>query len=234
MIFYQRERHLPGRPERRPAATLVLSMVRDDSASREVWTNPDHGAFGGMSSSTIAIECSTVSHAWILKLGALAEACGISLIDAPVSGSRPQADSGELVFLVGGATKDVDACRNLLMVMGAAVHHLGPLGAGTMVKLATNALMGVQVAATAELFGILSSGGVDVAKAFEAIGSTAASSLVSQRSVVSMASRNFAPQFPVSLIEKDFGYVMGLLTALAALPRSRPPIVYLLQPSSKD
>ncbi|KAF1023303.1 MAG: 2-hydroxy-3-oxopropionate reductase [Pseudomonas sp.] len=199
-------------------AQLVLSMVRDDAASRDVWLNPEHGAVSGMSPASLAVESSTVSHAWIVELGQALKDKGLQLIDAPVSGSRPQAEAAQLVFLVGGEPVAVEAARPVLLAMGSSLHHVGPLGAGTLVKLATNALLGVQVTTLAELFGMLGTQGVDLAKAFEAVGATSVSSIASQRSAASMAAGNFAPQFPVSLIEKDFGYVVSAAGGAQAAP----------------
>ncbi|BBP76744.1 3-hydroxyisobutyrate dehydrogenase [Pseudomonas sp. Ost2] len=199
-------------------AAIVLSMVRDDAASGDVWLHPQHGAFAGMNASSIAIESSTVSHEWVLDLGQAARARGLSLIDAPVSGSRPQAEAGQLVFLVGGEAAAVEAAREVLQAMGSSIHHVGALGAGALVKLATNALLGVQVTTLAELFGILGAHGVDLGKAFEAVGATSVSSIASQRSAASMTAGNFAPQFPVALIEKDFGYAVSAAGGAAAAP----------------
>ncbi|MGY2374374.1 NAD(P)-dependent oxidoreductase [Pseudomonas sp. SDO524_S393] len=190
-------------------ASIVLSMVRDDAASRDVWLSPEHGAAAGMAPDSIAIESSTVSHEWILALGKALQVKGLALIDAPVSGSRPQAEAAQLVFLVGGAPAVVEAARTVLLAMGTSLHHVGPLGAGALVKLATNALLGVQVTTLAELFGMLGKQGVDLTKAFDAVAATSVSSVASQRSAASMAAGNFAPQFPVTLIEKDFGYVVS-------------------------
>ncbi|KAF1018706.1 MAG: 2-hydroxy-3-oxopropionate reductase [Pseudomonas sp.] len=199
-------------------AQLVLSMVRDDAASRDVWLNPEFGAAAGMSSACLAVESSTLSHAWIVELGQALNAKGLQLIDAPVSGSRPQAEAAQLVFLVGGEAAAVGSARAALLAMGSSLHHVGPLGAGTLVKLATNALLGVQVTTLAELFGMLGAQGVDLGRAFEAVGATSVSSIAAQRSAASMTAGNFAPQFPVSLIENDFGYVVSAAGGAQAAP----------------
>ncbi|MFJ5295468.1 NAD(P)-dependent oxidoreductase [Pseudomonas sp. NPDC088368] len=199
-------------------ASIVLSMVRDDIASDRVWLDPQHGAFGGMASDSLAIECSTLSPRWVKALGEAANEAGIRLIDAPVSGSRPQAEAAQLVFLVGGDEADVAFARDVLGNMGSSIQHVGPLGAGTLVKLTTNAMLGVQVTAMAELFGILAKSGVNLKVAFDAVGATAVSSIASQRSVGLMLEGKFEPQFPVELIEKDFGYLVGAAGSPAAAP----------------
>ncbi|KAB5625419.1 NAD(P)-dependent oxidoreductase [Pseudomonas putida] len=213
--------HAQNPHEAAQSADVVLSMVRDDEASKEVWLHPETGALGAMSKNAVAVECSTVSHDWIKALGECTGEAGIPLIDAPVSGSRPQAESGQLVFLVGGDQNAVAAAKDVLLAMGSAVNHVGPLGSGTLVKLATNALLGVQVATLAELMGILASHQVDLSKAFEAIGSTTVSSAAAQRSASLMIASDFTPQFTVELINKDFGYAIKA----AGGSKSAPTIV---------
>src|SRR5277367_6069125 len=84
---------------------FVFTMVRDDDISRKVWLDPETGALTGMKSGAIAIECSTITPAWARELGDAIGKTGIKMLEAPVSGSTPQGQDAQLVFLVGG---DVD------------------------------------------------------------------------------------------------------------------------------
>ncbi len=70
-----------------------------------------------------------------------------------VSGSTPQAEKAELVFLVGGDTDAVQRAQPVMKALGSEIRHAGPVGSGALAKLATNTLMGVQMAALAELIG---------------------------------------------------------------------------------
>lgn len=87
------------------------------------------------------------------ELTAVFRARGVQCLDAPVVGSRAQADAGQLVHLVGGRTQALDRVRPVLSAIGCAVHHLGPAGSGAAMKVVVNALLGMQVAAMAELLG---------------------------------------------------------------------------------
>lgn len=193
----------------RDAATgsdIVLSMVRDDEASEAVWLEPERGALIGMSDEAIGVESSTLSPAWIAKLASAFGARGIPLVDAPVVGTRPQADAGSLVFLVGG---DADAVGNLdaaFEAMGSAVHHLGPVGRGCAMKLAVNALFAIQVAALGELLGNLSRSGIDPAATMEVIGGLAVTSPAAKGTGGLMVRQEYSPLFPVELVAKDLGY----------------------------
>lgn len=189
-------------------ADFVIGMVRDDEASRQVWLSPETGALAGMRNGAIAIESSTMSREWIFELGKEAQALGISFVEAPVSGSRPQAEAGQLIYFVGGDEEAAKRAEPLLETMGGAIHYVGPLGAGAMTKLATNALLGIQVTAMAELVGILKRSGVDADRVLQAVAETVVCSPFAKRAADGMLAGDFAPQFPVELVAKDFGYVL--------------------------
>lgn len=191
-------------------AEMAFAMLRDDEASRSVWLDEETGALGGLSAGAVGVESSTLTPDWVKELGKAASVAGRALIDAPVSGSRPQAEGGALIFLVGGEAEAVRRAEPVLRLMGSAVNHLGPVGAGAEAKLVVNALMGVQVTALAELIGLMRGAGVDPARVLEVVATTPAWSGAAARASASMLSGDFAPLFPVELIEKDLGYTLGL------------------------
>jgi 3-hydroxyisobutyrate dehydrogenase len=198
-------------------ADFVIAMVRDNEASGEVWLS-DNGALAGMKKGAIAIESSTLTPSWIRKLGNAIALCGVAFLEAPVAGSRPQAEAAKLVYFIGGDQADLKEAEPVLKTMGESIHFVGPLGSAALVKLATNALMGVQLTTIAELIGMLRSAGVDVAGAIKAISGTAAWSPAANNLSGSMLAGTFEPQFPVELIEKDFGYVIEAAGSPAAVP----------------
>jgi 3-hydroxyisobutyrate dehydrogenase len=195
-----------------------MAMVRDNEASRQIWLDPDTGAFAGMAAGAIAIESSTLTPEWTRELGAHAAARGLALLEAPVAGSLPQAEAAQLIYFAGGKEAILEQARPVLQAMGSAIHHVGPVGAGALVKLATNTLLGVQVTVLAELIGMLKHAGADVARSLEAVAATPVWSPAAQRLSGSMLANNFAAQFPIQLIEKDFGYTMQAAGSTAAAP----------------
>lgn len=213
---------LPSSTPREAAsqADFVMAMVRDDGASREVWLDPNRGAMAAMKPGTIAIECSTLSPGWVRELGESAASRGIALLEAPVSGTLPQAEAAQLIYLVGGDETTLGRCEPVLKAMGSAIRFVGPLGTGALTKLATNTLLGVQVTVLAELIAMLRRSGADAARALEAVAATPVWSTVASRIVASMLTGNFAPQFPIALIEKDFGYTLDA----AGSPQAAPTI----------
>ncbi len=190
-------------------ADLVVVMVTDDAASRAVWTGPV-GALAGLSPAAVAVESSTLTPGWVGELAGLVTERGARFLDAPVSGSRPQAQAGSLVYLVGGDDDAVETARPAFEAMGSAVHHVGPVGQGALVKLAVNAFMGVQVTAAAELLAALGASGVAPETAAAVIGATPVAGPVAATVLRLMAAGQHDPLFPVDLIEKDLGYALGM------------------------
>lgn len=187
-------------------ADLVISMVRDDAASRDVWLG-ERGALSAMSDDAIGVECSTLSLPYVNELAAAFRNADRQFLDAPLAGSRPQAEAGQLIFMVGGREQALETARPALAAMGGAIHHAGGNGAGATVKLMVNALFGVQVAVLAELIGLARAAGIDTAKAVEILGATPVASPAAKAAAAAMLAGNFTPAFPIDLVAKDFGLI---------------------------
>ena len=190
-------------------ADYVIAMVRDDQASKEVWLDPLIGAFEGMKAGAIAIDSSTLSVNWVKKLSQFAIERDIPFIEAPVSGSRPQAEAAQLIYLVGGSLENYTKCSELLKSMGSIINYTGEVGNGALAKLCTNTLLGMQVATLAELISTLHRhNDADVEKIIKALSSTGAWSPAASGISTMMVKGIFDPMFPVELIEKDFRYTL--------------------------
>jgi 3-hydroxyisobutyrate dehydrogenase-like beta-hydroxyacid dehydrogenase len=199
-------------------AEFAIAMVRDDDASTAVWLDPAAGALAAMPRGSVAIECSTLGPRHV---GHLAERCAsaeVGFLDAPVVGSRPQAEAARLVYLVGGDAAILERARPVLSAAGDALHHAGPPGAGTILKLAINALLGIQVAAAAELFGWLQRAAIDLPAAVRIIGSLPSCSIAAKAALESMLSQSFSPLFPAELARKDLDYALEAGGDPAGLP----------------
>ena len=193
-------------------ADIVVSMVTDDDASRAVWTGPK-GTLAGLATGAVAVESSTLSPSWTTDLAASVRDAGATFLDAPVAGSRPQADAGALIYLVGGDAEAVERVRPVFEVLGGAVHHVGPVGQGAAIKLAVNALYAVQVAAVAEQLAMLRAAGVDEARAAEVLGATPVASPAAVGAMGAIVARRFDPLFPIDLVEKDLRYAVAAARA---------------------
>jgi 3-hydroxyisobutyrate dehydrogenase len=113
---------------------FIIAMVSNDEASRHVWLDGSSGALAGTKAGAIAIESSTLTPAWVRELANAATQVGVALLDAMVSGSTPQAESAQLVFLVGGDAESLKRAEPLLKALGSSIQHAGPEGCGALEK----------------------------------------------------------------------------------------------------
>ena len=205
-------------------ADFIISMVADDTASRSLWLG-EHGALAAARSGAVCIECSTVTVNWVRELAAAAAQKKCEFLDAPVTGSKTQAASGELSFIVGGEAATLDKARPVLAAMSKAIIHLGPTGSGALLKLINNFVCGVQIAALAEAMAMIERSGLDRAKALEILTNGAPGSPLVKAVSTRMTTPDLTPNFLLRLMAKDLGYAIleggklsvELTTAAAAL-----------------
>jgi 3-hydroxyisobutyrate dehydrogenase-like beta-hydroxyacid dehydrogenase len=190
------------------SADLVIAMVTDDAASRELWLDPEQGALLGMEAGAIAIESSTLTPEWVRELDTRIVARGAQFLDAPVIGSRPQAEAGQLIHLVGGEKETVERVRGALSAVGGALYHVGPVGTGALMKLAVNALFAIQVASVAEIMALLERAGLKAEMVAGLLGNLPVTSPAAKGAAALIAARNFAPLFPIDLVVKDLNYAL--------------------------
>ena len=186
-------------------AEFVVTMVADDRASREVWAGP-LGALSGASDGAVLIDSSTISPHWALELAALARARGCALLDAPVTGSKPQAQKGELVFLVGGHAEILEQARPVLVSMSRGIVYLGPNGAGATMKLINNFLCGVQAVGIAEAVSWIERSGLERDAAISILTGGAPGSPLVKALADRMVHQNYAVNFRLDLMVKDLAY----------------------------
>jgi 3-hydroxyisobutyrate dehydrogenase len=117
-------------------AEMVIAMLADDEASRAVWLG-ESGALAAMERGAVAIDSSTLTVECMRALGVAAAARGVSFLDAPVTGSKPQAEQGALRFLIGGDAAAVKRVTPVLAAMSREQVHLGPAGSGALLKPST-------------------------------------------------------------------------------------------------
>ena len=205
-------------------AQIILSMVADDSASRAVWLGKK-GALSGASPGSVLIESSTLSLGWVKELEAAGAQRGCEFLDAPVTGTKPHAACGELLFLVGGSADALDAARPVFSVLGRDIVHLGPTGSGAFMKLINNFLCGVQAASFAEALALVDAGGLDRGRAASILSGGAPGSGIVKRMAERIAANDFTPTFALRWMAKDLAYALNgasrngvaLQTANAAL-----------------
>ena len=207
-------------------ADVVHAMLADDDASRAVWMG-ESGALGAMRAGAIAIESGTLTVEWMRELAVAAEAQGVGFLDAPVTGSKVQAETGALTFLVGGPSEVLERVRSMLSAMGGNIVHLGPHGSGAMMKLINNFMCGVQAASLAEAIGMASRSGLAVEQAASVLAGGSPGSPLVRNLSTRMVQRDYSPNFFVKLMVKDLSYAgaafarAGIELASADVARER-------------
>lgn len=189
-------------------ADIVLAMVADDAASAEVWKGPS-GVLANTNRDAVLIECSTLSLHWVRELAAAATERGCAFIDAPVTGTKPHAEQGQLLFLAGGDGASIDRARPAFQAMGRDVVHLGPTGSGTLIKLVNNFLCGVQAVSLAEALVFIERSGLDQAAALKVLLEGAPGSPLIKTLSGRMKSKDYTTNFALELMRKDLDYAIA-------------------------
>lgn len=197
-------------------ADAIISMVADDDASRGIWMG-EQGVFAGRPrTGALMIECSTLSHDWVLELAAEAQRRSFRYIDCPVTGLPDMAAAGELTLLVGATPADLADARSLLAAFSTSTIHFGPIGAGTAYKLMINLQGAIQIAAVAEGMALAERAGLQLRAVAEAIaaGQAASPQVVRNSRRMADGEHERSVQFTPQLRAKDVDYAMRLARKL--------------------
>jgi 2-hydroxy-3-oxopropionate reductase len=189
-------------------ADVVISIVKDDAAVREVLGGPD-GAIAAARPGSLVVDMSTVSPAAARELAGEAAARGVGFLDAPVSGGDVGARDGTLSIMVGGEAADVERARPAFEVLGSRVTHVGGAGAGQVAKACNQVLVAVIFGGLAEALVLGSKLGVEPAAILDAVGGGMAANRIMEVRRSNFLDHDFAPGFKVDLHHKDLEIALG-------------------------
>ena len=184
------------------SAEVVLSMVTDDAALQAITAGPQ-GLLAGLDAGSVYVDMSTVSPQASRELAERVHALGARMLDAPVSGSIPQAESGTLAIMVGGERQAFAAVEPLLRELGQTVTHIGPNGQGLLLKLAINISLAVQTLAFSEGLLLAERAGVDPEVAAEVMSTSSIGSPMLKARVPLLLHLPEHAWFDVELMQKD-------------------------------
>jgi 3-hydroxyisobutyrate dehydrogenase/glyoxylate/succinic semialdehyde reductase len=128
---------------------VIFTMLAHPDAVEEAATGKE-GFLSHLSPGRMWVDCSTVNPSFSKKMADVARSRDLRFLGAPVTGSKGPAAEGKLIFWVGGAASDLEACRPLLECMGSRIVHCGGPGTGTALKMVMNQLLGTFLAAFSE------------------------------------------------------------------------------------
>lgn len=195
------------------SADVVLTSLADDAAVRAVYADALEGFHPGQ----VVLEMSTIAPQTVLGVAPSVQARGATLLDAPVSGSVPVVERGELLIMVGGDADALDRARPVLEALSSRIIHVGQLGTGATMKLAVNALVHGLNAALSESLVLAERAGVDRTAAYEvfASGAAAAPFVLYKRAAFERPDET-PVAFRLDLVGKDLDLILELARAVGA------------------
>jgi 3-hydroxyisobutyrate dehydrogenase-like beta-hydroxyacid dehydrogenase len=189
-------------------ASLVCLCLRDDDAVRQVLLGPK-GVVAGAAPGTLVVDFSTIAPATSEALAKTLAGHGLAYLDAPVTGGTEGARAGALVVLVGGDPLDLERARPLLEVVGGALHHFGPVGAGQRVKAVNQVLVAGSYTAVAEAMALGVRMGLPMEAVCGALQGGAAGSWALRHRAGAMLAGHFPLGFKLELHRKDLAIALA-------------------------
>jgi 3-hydroxyisobutyrate dehydrogenase-like beta-hydroxyacid dehydrogenase len=193
-------------------ADVILSSLTNDDAVKSVYTDPQ-GVFAYARRGSAIIEMSTVLPATSRELYDLSREAEVKFLDSPVSGSTPAAEEGTLTLFCGGDEELFQAAQPIFSAIASQHFYLGGSGSGTAMKLVANTLLGVGMQAIAESVALGQREGLDRHRLFEVLSRTAVIAPAHLGKLSRADAGDYSPQFPIRLMNKDFGLVLETAAA---------------------
>ena len=202
---------------------FLITCLPSPAATRAVLEGPE-GVIAGLTPGKVWLEMSTTDQAEVIRLGALIAAKGGQAMDCPVSGGCHRAATGNIAIFAGGARETFEKVLPVLMILGRQILHTGPLGSASKLKVVTNYLCTVHLAALAEALTVCKVAGMDMNTAYEAIRISSGNSFVheTESQVILNGSRDIG--FTMDLVIKDVGLFDQLAQELK-VPLEISPLV---------
>jgi 3-hydroxyisobutyrate dehydrogenase-like beta-hydroxyacid dehydrogenase len=194
-------------------AGVAITMVPDAPEVEETLFG-EEGAVHGLEPGALAVDMSTIAPSASRKIAEQLAERGIGFVDAPVTGSRPKAESGTLTIMVGGAGEQVQRARPLFEAMGERIVHIGPQGHGAMTKVIANTVTAINAVAIAEALTMARTAGVDLERFLEVARAGSSGSTMLELKGEPMVEHDFDPLFRLDHMLKDVRHCIAEAKAL--------------------
>ncbi len=194
-------------PAAAASENVVFSIVLDDSALRDLYERED-GVLSG--SATVWVDCSSVSPGASKAAAEAAAAKGVKFVSAPVSGNPGVVRAGRLIFAVSGPESAIETARPYFDVIGRAVHVVGDSNQASVVKICTNALLGVLMETLSEVAILGEKSGVKREALLNFINDSAVGSPFSTYKTAALVNLDFTPTFTSEAQRKDLRLALSL------------------------
>jgi 3-hydroxyisobutyrate dehydrogenase-like beta-hydroxyacid dehydrogenase len=197
------------------SCNVVLSCLPSDQAVLDIYRGPD-GVFAHARPGSVVIDMSTVSPETSQELSRLGLARGVEVLDVTMSGSTPTAEAGLLTLFGGGNKERFDSADSIFRVIAKKYFYLGPSGSGATMKLVVNTLLGIGMQAIAEAVALGEKAGLDRNRLLDVLSQTAVIAPAHVGKLERAKNSDYTPQFPIRLMNKDFGLILNLAAAVGA------------------
>jgi 3-hydroxyisobutyrate dehydrogenase len=184
------------------ATDVLIVMVSDDAAIEQVFSGAE-GLFSVETSGKIIINMSTVSPSISKKMATQCKAKGNYYLDAPVSGSVKQAETGQLVIMAGGEEAAFNQVKPILEKMGKLAKLVGENGAGNSAKLAINSLLALYAQGLAETVVFANQQGIKTEDLLELINNAAIGNIFTKIKGDAIIAGQYKAAFALKHIVKD-------------------------------
>src|SRR5271163_532901 len=200
---------------------VVLSCLATDEAVLNVYKGAD-GVFANARRASLVIDLSTVSPHTSQELSRLGSERGVGVLDVTISGSTPAAEQGALTLFGGGDQGCFTAAESIFRVIARKYFYLGPSGSGATMKLVVNSLLGIGMQAIAEAVALGQKAGLDRNRLLDVLSQTAVVAPAHVGKLERAMNDDYSPEFPLRLMNKDFGLILKLAAAVGAqMPAAR-------------
>lgn len=187
-------------------AEVIVTMLADPDAVLAVHEG-DKGILSAIKPGTVVIDSSTISPPVTLRVAKNLKAKGADMLDAPVFGSKNEAENADLGFIVGGEREVFERVQDVLESMGRTF-YVGTNGMGSYAKLVVNFIIAASLQAMNEGVVLATKAGVDPEVMLQIIQTSRARSGIIEMKAPQVLKRDFSPFFPLRLMDKDLGLVM--------------------------
>ena len=188
------------------SADIIQIFVRDGEALLEVIRSMGTA----LGDSHVVINHATVSPAEILEAARLVGERGASFLDAPFTGTRDVAADGQLVYYVGGEEAVLERAAPVLEASARAILHMGPVGAATYVKVATNMISAASIQALSEALALVEKSGIPPQFLASALEFNGCRSGVMELKLPKMLEADYEPHFSLKHMLKDVQFGLAL------------------------
>jgi len=214
------------------AVDIVITCLPSPAISAAVMEAPD-GVLAALGPGKVWLEMSTTDQDEARRLAARVTATGAAAMDCPVSGGCHRAASGNIAIFAGGERATFERVLPLLAILGQRILHTGPVGSASALKVLTNFLCTVHLAALCEALTVAKVAGLDLNTAYEAIRISSGNSFVheTESQVILNGSRDI--NFTMDLVIKDVGLFDAWARSLAVPLELSPLVLGLFQDGAR-